>query len=688
MKKNLSSKIYTYRIIAFTSVFSILSVFGYELSKQFFFHRTTELIQISAYLIFCILFTLLSYGSSIAIFGFIKRLGKGDLYSIDSHYDETVSINKVPVAILIPIYNESVSFVFSRVAAMFRSLIEQSSSGGFDFFILSDTTNEEIWLQEELAYLQVCNELNCFDRVFYRKRKSNLNAKSGNIADFCRRWGKKYRYMIVLDADSLMTGQSFIRMVQLMETNPNVGIIQTSPKIINAETFLQKMIYYSSFVGSQLFLSGANYWQMSSGPFWGHNAIIRMEPFMQYCGLPSLPKFGALGGRILSHDTIEVALLRKAGYSVWMAYQIEGSYEEHPPTLQDTLKRDKRWCNGNLQHFWFLLGGGIRTTNRIHILLGIMSYFSSLLWFCFIILLSILYIDDQEFFRLSQGDQWESIYNETVGKKFLALQYYTIVILFLPRILVLLNIFIHKDYYQNRINYSLKYLLETLVSSILAPVFMLFYTKFVIEAVLGFKVIWSPQKRNIDSSSIISSIHQFGWISFIGMLCGLCLYFYSEGLFYWLTPIWLSWLLSVPISYFLSQKNSEKVHDKTSLNILTLQTDYETKISENINKDIVKKFPMVFLLLYVPFYYAVHSSFQKQKDISQKRTNKVNSLLDRAIRNGWASLSKQEKIVILHNIKIIHLFSIRMQEYPNDAINTYWKELNNQFLLYTSPIRM
>jgi membrane glycosyltransferase len=165
-----------------------------------------------------------------------------------------------------------------------------------------------------------------------------------------------------------------------MEENPSTGIIQTSPQIINARTFFQRIMQFSSFLHSPIFCVGANYWQLNSSAYWGHNAIIRLKPFMENCGLPALPKFGAVGGRILSHDTNEAALIRKAGYSVWFAYDLEGSYEESPPNLIESLKRDHRWCQGNLQHFWFLFAKDLNFSSRIHILLGIFSYVSSLLW--------------------------------------------------------------------------------------------------------------------------------------------------------------------------------------------------------------------------------------------------------------------------------------------------------------------
>ena len=137
--------------------------------------------------------------------------------------------------------------------------------------------------------------------------------------------------MVVLDADSVMTGRALVQMVALMEKNPGTGIVQTAPRIVNGETLYARLQSFGNRVYSPLFLAGLNYWQQHEGNYWGHNAIIRVQPFMEHCSLPDLPGSEPFGGRILSHDFVEAALMRRAGWAVWLAHDIEGSYEEGPP---------------------------------------------------------------------------------------------------------------------------------------------------------------------------------------------------------------------------------------------------------------------------------------------------------------------------------------------------------------------
>ena len=237
------------------------------------------------------------------------------------------------VAIVMPVYNEEVSRIFQGLRIVYESLEKTGRGEAFDFFVLSDSSDTNCWIAEEEAWFELCKQVHGFGRIFYRKRRVQLHNKSGNIADFCRRWGASYRYMIVLDADSVMTGASLVQLTTLMEQNPGVGIIQTSPRPILGQSLFQRIEQFAACVYRPVFAAGANFWQLGDATFWGHNAILRLKPFMQYCAMPELPEIGPLGKRVLSHDTIEAALMRRAGYQVWQAYDLEGSYEESPPHL-------------------------------------------------------------------------------------------------------------------------------------------------------------------------------------------------------------------------------------------------------------------------------------------------------------------------------------------------------------------
>ena len=190
--------------------------------------------------------------------------------------------------------------------------------------------------------------------------------------------------MVVLDADSVMSGECLTRLVRLMEANPDAGIIQTAPRAAGRDTLFARVQQFASRVYGPLFTAGLHFWQLGESHYWGHNAIIRVEPFMRHCALGRLPGRGRFGGEILSHDFVEAALMRRAGWAVWLAYDLAGSYEEMPPNLLDELKRDRRWCQGNLINLRLFFAEGLHPAHRAVFLTGVMAYMSAPLWFLFL----------------------------------------------------------------------------------------------------------------------------------------------------------------------------------------------------------------------------------------------------------------------------------------------------------------
>ena len=317
--------------------------------------------------LFVLLFQQVATGFWLAMFGFITTVLGGDRAQIVRSIDDEDGTQGAPTAVVVPIFNEDVARVFAGIEAVWDGLDANGAGQGIDIFILSDSNKPENWLQEEGAWFELCRKKQAFGRIFYRKRRTPRNGKSGNVADFCRRWGARYRYMIVFDADSVMTGNLLRRLVAMMEKNPRVGLIQTAPQLVMGRTLFRRMQQFASKLYAPLFAAGSNYWHLFGANYWGHNAIIRVQPFITHCDLPELPDPDAKRRHIFSHDTVEAALMRKAGFDVWFAYAETGSYEEGPPNLSDSLGRDRRWCMGNLQHFWFLFAPGIDFANRFHL---------------------------------------------------------------------------------------------------------------------------------------------------------------------------------------------------------------------------------------------------------------------------------------------------------------------------------
>lgn len=279
-------------------------------------------------------------------------------------------------AVLMPVYNESVEGVFGRVRAMTASIHAAGGDGHIDFFILSDS-NAKHGVAERAAWEATAATSPI--PVYYRRREKNIARKPGNVAEWVRRFGGAYECMLVLDADSMMSGQAIVGLASIMEARPSLGLLQSVPMITGAHTLFQRWMRFASEAYGPIASAGLLWWSGSEANFWGHNAILRTRAFAESCGLPELPGKPPFGGHILSHDMVESALLRRRGWAVHMV-MIAGSYEEFPPTIIDNAIRDRRWMQGNLQHLRLLGASGLSMASRLHLLIGATAYLTSPGW--------------------------------------------------------------------------------------------------------------------------------------------------------------------------------------------------------------------------------------------------------------------------------------------------------------------
>jgi membrane glycosyltransferase len=458
-------------------------------------------------------------------------------------------------ALIMPIYNEDVSQVFARVRAIHESLGDTGESHRFDIYILSDTTDPETWIAEEVAWDAVCRDVKGWGRIFYRHRPSNKGHKSGNIADFCRRWGCLYDYMVVLDADSLMSGTTLLELVRRMDSNPRVGLIQTPPTLINGETLFARLQQFAASVYGPIFMVGAAFWYLSEGNYWGHNAIIRVSAFMRHCGLPELPGGRLLGGEILSHDFVEAALLRRAGWQVWLATDLTGSFEEPPATLTTYAKRDRRWCQGNLQHLRLILARGFHPMSRLHLAMGVMSYLSSPLWFLFLLVSALetlrrSLVPHDYFLGGSPFPSWPASYTSEVA----TLLAITLALLFMPKVLGFLQLLRQPDLLASHggaLAAGLSVVLESFLSVLIAPILMVLHTQFVISIVLGYKAGWGPHQRGSTRLGLREAIGMHAGHTGIGLVAGVAAYHFVPDLFWWLTPVLVGPVFAIPLSLIL-----------------------------------------------------------------------------------------------------------------------------------------
>ena len=466
-------------------------------------------------------------------------------------------------AIVMPICNEHVPTVFGGLEATIRSLVATGESAHFDVYVLSDTNDADIRAAEQGAWADLAASLAVDTgdshalRVHYRWRQQRTKRKAGNVADFCRRWGGAYRYLVVLDADSVMTGECLTTLVRVMEAHPDAGIVQTAPKAVGHETFHARVQQFCAHAYGPLFTAGMRFWQLGESHYWGHNAILRMAPFMACCALAPLRGTGSLSGEILSHDFVEAALMRRAGWKVWVADEIEGSYEQVPPNLLAELQRDRRWCQGNLQNSRLMFEPGLHTVHRTAFLTGVLAYASSPLWLAFLMLSTLLFAQHagNEPTYFFEPYQLFPIWPAANLKLMLTLFGLTGVLLLAPKAMSLLAIILRGR--ARRFGGVARLLasafIEFLHSLLLAPVRMVFHTQFVLAALTGWRLDWKSPPRDDASTSWREAWSRHGAHTVLAVIWIAAIVFSSDAFPWWLSPILAGLLAAIPLSVWGSR---------------------------------------------------------------------------------------------------------------------------------------
>lgn len=459
-------------------------------------------------------------------------------------------------AIVMPVYNEDTHRVIAGFEATLRSLESMGELEHFDFYLLSDTTNADVAQAELAAWSQLSERLGDLrNHIFYRRREKNTARKVGNLMDFCQRWGCNYAHMIVLDADSIMSGDCLLQMVRAMQCNPRAGLIQTVPIPVRQTTFFGRFVQFAAVLYSPMLATGLCFWQTNAANYWGHNAIIRVRAFIDYCGLPTLPGKAPFGGDILSHDFVEAAMLRRAGWDVFLLADLEGSYEEVPCNIIDYAKRDRRWVQGNIQHLGLLNIAGLNSINRLHFLFGAIAYITSLIWLGMLVLSTadavIRSINSNVYF--SQGVQLFPDWPIAKTGLIASLITLTIALLLLPKVLGIIVAITHRNAEFGGTWAIIKgAFIETLFAILIAPIMMVFHAYFVVSVFLGFKVNWDAQEREGRLLPWGEAFARTARTSMVAIIWGALTYFYAPIFFWWLTPILTGLILAAPIVRYSS----------------------------------------------------------------------------------------------------------------------------------------
>ncbi|MEI4471562.1 glucans biosynthesis glucosyltransferase MdoH [Frigidibacter sp. MR17.24] len=463
-------------------------------------------------------------------------------------------------AILVPVYNEEPMPVLARVAAMDASLAALGVQDKFHFAVLSDTRKEDVAAQEREWFLHLVRERGAEGRMFYRRRASNPGKKAGNIEDFFQRSGGAYDYALILDADSLMEGATILEMARRVEADPQLGLLQSLPKVIEAESRFGRAMQFSASFFSPAFARGLGVMQGRTGPFWGHNAMVRVKAFVESCGLPVLAGDPPFGGHIMSHDYVEASLLARAGWTVRLDEDLEGSFEEGPENIVDHAKRDRRWCQGNLQHSRLVMAPGLKPWSRFVFVQGILAYIAPLFWLGFMAtsIAAILLAPRPDYFPDPYG-QLFPFFPHNDAAKAIELAIGIFGLLLLPKLMIGLQAAWsgRAHGFGGGSTAIRSTIVELMFSSVIAPVMLMFQTRSVMQVLLGLDSGWPTNNRGDGTLGMQEAWAASRWIAFTGLIGLVLVWWLTPPLVAWLLPVGLPMLFAPQIISWSSRKSGE-----------------------------------------------------------------------------------------------------------------------------------
>jgi membrane glycosyltransferase len=454
-------------------------------------------------------------------------------------------------ALLMPTYNEDPAQVGAALDAMAAGLVGAGEGQSFDVFVLSDTTDDAIARAEHEVVWELRRRVGAGLDIYYRRRFYNRDHKAGNVKDFCERWGAGYDHLLVLDADSLLSPATMIELVRRMEDSPDAGLIQTVPHLYNGTTLVARVQQFADMVYGSLLSAGLAWWTRNEGTYWGHNAIIRSCAFMEAAGLPLLPGRPPFGGPILSHDFVEAALLRRAGWRVIIADELGDSLEQCPSSIIGLAVRNRRWCQGNLQHLRVLGSKGFHWVSRLHLINGIFSYISSPLWLLFLVATLALGVQN-EFARpeyFTRGYSLFPLWPHLDPVRAMRLFGVTLAVLLGPKVLGFL--WFSSSVRRVRgagILLPISFMVEIVVSALIAPILMLIDCGIIFDVLRGKDSGWRPQRRGAEGWPWSQVFYRYRWHMVMGVALIGAARFISWQMLAWLLPAVVGMVLAAPLS--------------------------------------------------------------------------------------------------------------------------------------------
>lgn len=521
----------------------------------------------------CFNFFWICYSLALVTIGFLS-LSRGRVAPAKPACDRALD-----VALLVPIYNEDPAFVMGNLRAMADQLTTARPCHRYAMFVLSDTQDPTRYDAERRAFDIARMDFPADIPIYYRRRTANTERKTGNIADWVCRWGAGYEAMLVLDADSLMTAQALDGLADALRDDPNAGLVQSFPLLWGAQSLFGRMQQFASRVYGAALARGVGLVAGADGNYWGHNAMIRTRAFAACAGLPPLP--GRKRASIMSHDFVEAGLMARAGWGVRFLPWLDGSFEETPQTLIDHVQRDRRWCQGNLQHLRLLGARGFRPMSRFHLLHGAVGYLLSPIWFALLVIWALIGPSQDAsvltYFNMEQPlrPSWPEL-TEARHTMIVAVMY---AMLLAPKFVGMLALPLAGRSWRDfggRRRFALSMGTEILLAVLYAPVLMVQQMVAVLRAVTGLQQGWNAQARSAGGFDwwVLLRFHGFETLIGFALVAGIA----GGMVSWWLAPIAVSLTLAMPLSRISGWDLGARRLLRSDLHSRGAEADFDTQV--------------------------------------------------------------------------------------------------------------
>jgi membrane glycosyltransferase len=500
-----------------------------------------------------ILFVCFAFGTPWTVLGFwnaliglwllhVRRDAMAQVAPYAPAGDEKVPL-RTKTAIFMTLRNEDPERAISRLRTVKASVDATGEGAAFGYFVLSDTNNPDVAAAEEQAIAVWKAADPDRARIIYRRRTDNTGYKAGNVRDFCARWGGDYALMLPLDADSLMAGDQIVRLVRMMQAYPKIGILQSLVVGMPSSSAFARIFQFGMRHGMRSYTMGQAWWVGDCGPFWGHNALVRIKPFFEECHLPILPGKPPLGGHVLSHDQVEATLMRRAGYEVRVLPEERGSWEENPPTMLEFARRDVRWCQGNMQYLKLLDLPGLYPMSRFQLVWAILMFLGIPAWTLMIALLPVA--------------AWESRNIADFPVELAIGLYITFFTMYLmPKIAGLLDAMLTRGgvrRYGGWLRFIPSAAIELVFSFLQGAVSTIRTSIFMIGLLFGKSVVWGGQSRDAQRLTFAEAAQNLWPQTLFGVIVCGALIAVAPPVFWWSLPLTAGYLLAIPFAVFTAE---------------------------------------------------------------------------------------------------------------------------------------